>query len=312
MVRRQHSRRAPHASGLVSAALFAVLGAWAQPALLVRPAAAAPAEQKPGNPDAKGSGEADASSAPGIDISKLGDLPRKVFFRVVNREPSSCGKGHSLLYSVKHDPACKRSVYSAKYVAKLAEAGYTESEIGEELQIRYHDVVHNNIDVSRAPNKGPAEARVTLVEFVDYECPHCRMAQSLIRQVLDAYPGQVRLYFKHFPLSPHTNSRLAAEAATAAQKQGKFWPYSDKLWDNADNLTPAVLEKIAKEVGLDVARWRGDMNSDEVKARVAQDKSDGTALGVNSTPTIYLNGRKYAGRHDIEAMSDWVDEELGR
>ena len=122
----------------------------------------------------------------------------------------------------------------------------------------------------------------------------------------------MRLCFKHFPLSGHTNSRLAAEAATAAQKQGKFWPYNDKVWTNSDNLTPAVLEKIAKEVGLDVTRWRDDMNSDEVKAAVAQDKSDGTALGINSTPTIYINGRKYAGRHDIESIGDWIDEELGK
>jgi len=86
------------------------------------------------------------------------------------------------------------------------------------------------------------------------------------------------------PLSGHTNSRLAAEAATAAQKQGKFWPYSDKVWDNSDNLTPAVLEKIAKDVGLDVTRWRGDMTSDEIKAAVTKDKSDGGALGINSTP----------------------------
>jgi protein-disulfide isomerase len=197
-------------------------------------------------------------------------------------------------------------------VAKLVESGYTDSEVGDELQNRYHEVVHKNINVARAPNKGPAEARVTLVEFVDYECPHCRTAQALVRQVLDSYPREVRLCFKHFPLSGHTNSRLAAEAAMAAHKQGKFWPYNDKVWANADTLTPAVLEKIAKEVGLDVARWRDDMNSDEIKAAVAQDKSDGTALGINSTPTIYINGRKYGGRHDIESICDWIDEELGK
>lgn len=133
-----------------------------------------------------------------------------------------------------------------------------------------------------------------------------------MRQVLDTYPRQVRLCFKHFPLSSHTNARLAAEAATAAHKQGKFWPYNDKVWANADSLTPAVLEKIAKEVGLDVTRWRSDMTSDEVKAAVTQDKSEGTALGINSTPTIYINGRKYAGRHDIESIGDWIDEELGK
>jgi protein-disulfide isomerase len=279
---------------------------------LIPSALAAPADARPASPESKGAAELDTSAPPGVDIGKLDDHARKVFFRVVNREPSSCGKGHSLIYSVKHDPGCKRSLYAAKYVAKMADSGYTESEVAEELQKRYRDVVHKDIDISHAPSKGPADARVTVVEFVDYECPHCRSAQALMKQVLDTYPRQVRLCFKHFPLSGHTNSRLAAEAATSAQKQGKFWPYSDKVWENSDNLTPAVLEKIAKEVGLDVTRWRGEMNSDEIKAAVAKDKSDGGALGINSTPTIYINGRKYAGRHDIESISDWVDEELGK
>ncbi|MGA7741658.1 MAG: thioredoxin domain-containing protein [Polyangia bacterium] len=291
--------------GLASAALFAFLGAWTP---LHRPVLAT--EDKPA--DGKGSGEIDTSPPPGIDLSKLDEYERKVFFRVVNREPSSCGKGHSLIYSVKHDAGCRRSVFAVRYVAKLVDSGYTDSEIAEELQNRYREVVHKDIDISRAPNKGPADARVTLIEFVDYECPHCRTAQALMRQVLDTYPRQVRLCFKHFPLSSHTNARLAAEAATAAHKQGKFWPYNDKVWANADSLTPAVLEKIAKEVGLDVTRWRSDMTSDEVKAAVTQDKSEGTALGINSTPTIYINGRKYAGRHDIESIGDWIDEELGK
>ena len=292
-------------SSLLSTALIAALGAWAPfhgPVLA--------AEDKPA--DGKGAAEPDTSPPPGLDLSKLDEYERKVFFRVVNREPSSCGKGHSLIFSVKHDPGCRRSAYAIKYVAKLVESGYTDSEITDELQTRYHDPVYKDIDVSRAPNKGPADARVTLVEFVDYECPHCRTAQALMRQVLDTYPRQVRLCFKHFPLSGHTNSRLAAEATTAAQKQGKFWPYNDKVWDNADNLTPALLEKIAKDIGLDVARWRGDMNSDEVKAAVSRDKSDGATLGINSTPTIYINGRKYTDRHDIESISDWIDEELGK
>ena len=286
----------------------AALVALGASAPLVSPVLAA--EDKPA--DSKGMVDLDTSPPPGVDLSKLDEFERKVFFRVVNRESSSCGKGHSLIFSVKHDPGCKRSLYAIKYVAKLVDSGYTDSEISEELQNRYRDTVHKDIDISRAPNKGAAEARVTVVEFVDYECPHCRSAQALMRQVLDTYPRQVRLCFKHFPLSSHTNSRLAAEAATAAQKQGKFWPFSDKVWEHADNLTPAVLERIAKEVGLDLARWRGDMNSEEIKAAVSKDKSDGVALGINSTPTIYINGRKYAGRHDIESISDWVDEELGK
>jgi protein-disulfide isomerase len=120
------------------------------------------------------------------------------------------------------------------------------------------------------------------------------------------------VYFKHFPLSSHTNARLAAEGAVAAQKQGKFWPFNEKVWANSDNLTPAVLEKAAKEVGLEVARWRADLDSDAVKGRVQADKSEGNDLGINSTPSIYINGRKYEDPLEIASFRDWIDEELGR
>jgi protein-disulfide isomerase len=254
----------------------------------------------------------DTTLPAGFDISKLDDYERKVFFRVLNHESSACGKGHSLIHSIKQDPGCKRSLHAAKLTAKLVDSGYTESEVSEELQKRYREPVQKSIDVSRAPRRGPGDAPVTIVEFVDYECPHCREAQTFLRQVTEAYPRQVRLFFKQFPLGGHTMARTAAEAAMAAHKQGKFWPYNDKVWPKSDMLTAAVLEQIAKDVSLDVPRWRADMASDAIKNWVAQDKSDGVAMGINSTPTIYINGRRYSGRHDLESMSDWIDEELGK
>jgi protein-disulfide isomerase len=254
----------------------------------------------------------DTALPAGIDIGKLAEYERKIFFRVLNHESSACGKGHSLIHSLKQDPGCKRSLHAAKYVAKLVDSGYTESEVSEELQKRYRDPVAKSIDVSRAPRRGPGDAPVTIVEFVDYECPHCRDAQTFLQQVSEAYPRQVRLFFKQFPLGGHTMARTAAEAAMAAHKQGKFWPYNDKVWPKSDVLTAAVLEQIAKDVGLDVPRWRADMASDPIKNWVSQDKSDGVSIGINSTPSLFINGRRYTGRHDVESISDWIDEELGK
>jgi protein-disulfide isomerase len=231
---------------------------------------------------------------------------------VVNRESSACGKGHSLIYSVKHDSACRASVYAVRYVAHLVDSGFTDSEIGEKLVKRFRTPRFPRIDVSAAPVKGNASGRVTVVEFVDYECPHCKHAQTLLRQVVEEYPSDVKMVFKHFPLSAHANAKLAAEGAVAAQKQGKFWPYNEKVWANSDNLTPAVLEKAAKEIGLDVARWRADLESEAVKGRVQADKSEGNDLGINSTPSIYINGRKYDDPLEIASFRDWIDEELGR
>ncbi len=278
--------------------------AQAAPAL---PPAARQVSDKGGSPTGD-----DDSPPPGIDISKLDDFERKVFFRVINRESSACGRGQSLIYSLKHDSACRASFYAVRYVAHLVDSGFTDSEISEKLEQRFRTPRQTSIDVSAAPFKGIPTARVTVVEFVDYECPHCKHAQTLMRQVVEEYPRDVKIYFKHFPLSSHANSRLAAEGAVAAQKQGKFWPFCDKVWANSDNLTPAVLEKSAKEVGLDVARWRTDLESDAVKNRVQEDKSEGNDLGVMATPSIYINGRKYEDPLEIASFRDWIDEELGR
>jgi protein-disulfide isomerase len=266
----------------------------------------------PPTPAASGEAPADNTPPPGIDLSPLDEFERKVFFRVVNKEPSPCGKAHSLLHSIKNDPSCRKSYYAVKYVVRLVDTGYTDSEIGERLQKRFRGGPRKSIDVSDAPMKGSASARLTLVEFVDYECPHCKRVQPVMRQALDEYKSDLKLYFKHYPLGMHSNSQLAAEAAVAAQKQNKFWPYSDQIWAHAENLTPAVLEQIAKDVGLDVDRWRKDLESEEVRSKVAKDHADGMALGLSATPTIYLNGREFADGRDIDSLRDWINEELGK
>jgi thiol-disulfide isomerase/thioredoxin len=256
--------------------------------------------------------EEDRTPPPGLDISKLDDFERKVFFRIVNHEGSACGRGHSLLHSAKHDPACRASFYAVRYVAHLVDSGFTDSEISERLDRRFRTPRIQRFDLAASPRKGKESARVSIVEFVDYECPHCRHAQALLLQAVADYPNDVRVYFKHFPLTGHIGSRLAAEGAVAAHQQGKFWAFNEMVWNASDSLTPAAVEKIAKAVGLDVAVWRKEAGSEAVKARVEADKSEGLALGIAATPSIFINGRKYEDPLDIASLKDWIDEELGR
>jgi protein-disulfide isomerase len=256
----------------------------------------------------------DSTPPPGIDLSKLDELGKKTFFRVVTTEPSICGKAESLLVSAKAkgDAACRRSYNAVRYVARLADHGYTQSEIAEAIEKRYRKADVKTIDVSQAPAEGSAAAKVTLVEFADYECPHCKRLQPVLRQILDEFRGEVRLYFKHYPLPQHTNARLAAEAAVAAQKQGKFWPFQEKLWENQDSLSPADMEKFAKDIGLDMAKFRSDFDDVKTKARVQKDRDDGSTLKLQSTPALYVNGREYTDAKDTESLREWIKEELGR
>jgi len=248
----------------------------------------------------------------GIVPSKLDGFKRKVFDQVVNREASACGKGHSLRQSLKQDSDCRASFYAVRYVVHLADAGFSASEITQQLDRRFRVPRYPHIDLSQAPCKGNPSARVTIAEFVDYECPHCKLAQAMMHELLEEYPNDVRVCFKHNPWSSHVNARWAAQASVAAHKQGKFWPYSEKVWENSEHLTPAVLDSAAQAVGLDILRWRKDRASDESQARVQQDLSEGRDLGIKSTPAIFINGRKYEDAIDSASLKDWIDEELGR
>jgi protein-disulfide isomerase len=134
----------------------------------------------------------------------------------------------------------------------------------------------------------------------------------VLRQIEEEFPHDVKVYFKHYPLPQHTNARLAAEAAVAAYQQKKFWQFQDRLWDKQDELSPAEIEKIAKESGLDVSKFRQDLDSQAVKARVQQDRADGQALGLQATPTLYIDGREYTDPKDTDSIREWIKEELAR
>ncbi len=296
---------------LVVAALL-VFGCSKNKAEMPATASAAPGETEGQKGAAKGDkGADDATPLPGVDLTKLDEFERKVFFRIVNKETSACGKGHSLSVSVRTEKGCRKSLYAARYVARLVDGGFTDSEIGESIEKRFRRE-RQSLNLADAPVKGNPSAPVTLVEFVDYECPHCKKVQPVLRGLLDEYKDELKVVFKHYPLGNHTNARQAAEGAVAANLQGKFWAYNDKLWANSENLTPALLEQLAKETGLDVAKWRTDAESEDIKAKVERDKREGQALGIDHTPTIYINGREYTDPREPDALKDWINEELNR
>ena len=247
-----------------------------------------------------------------IDLGKLDEAKRKVFDQVVEHEPSACGKGHSLIDSLKRDPACRASFYAVRYIARLAETGAPAAEIGEKLEQRFRTPRVPYIDVSQAPSKGDPKGRVAVVEFADYTCGHCKEAQALLPTLLANYPKDVTFYFKHYPLGGSVGGLNAAIGAVGAQKQGKFWEFSDKVWENSERLSPAVLEGIAKEVGLAFDRWYADLGSEEIRGHVLRDRTEARTLEIRRTPAFFINGRKFTDEVDVPSLQDWIDEELGR
>ena len=246
------------------------------------------------------------------DLRRLDESARKIFEQVVQSEPSACGKGHSLLESAKRDDSCRASRYAVRYVARLAGAGFSASEIAERLEKRFRAPRISYIDLSEAPSKGATKGRVTVVEFADYTCDHCKQAQALIPTLLAEYPKDVTLYFKHFPLGGSTGGLNAALGAVGAQRQGKFWQFSDKVWEHSPQLTPFLLESIAMEIGLDYSRWYADLTLDEVRSHVLRDRTEARTLEIQRTPAFFINGRRFCDEVDLPNLRDWIDEELGR
>jgi protein-disulfide isomerase len=147
--------------------------------------------------------------------------------------------------------------------------------------------------------KGPEDAPVTIVEFSDLECPACRVAQPLVDQIVAEYPEQVRLVFRHFPLdSIHLNARLAAQSAEVAAQYGQFWEYQDLLFNSQsewEEITSRdelkeLFSQYAEQLEIDKTEFASKIDSQQVVDAVQADVASALQLGVNATPTFYVNG----------------------
>jgi Na+/H+ antiporter NhaA len=160
-----------------------------------------------------------------------------------------------------------------------------------------------DVDPERDHFRGPADAPVTVVEYGDFECPYCGMAEPVVRELIREF-GDVRYVWRHLPLSDvHPHAQLAAEAAEAAAGQGAFWELHDLLLDHQDALEPDDLIGYAERLGLDVERFATDLSYHVGAARVADDIDSADLSGVSGTPTFFVNGRRHYGAYDIDALS---------
>ena len=160
------------------------------------------------------------------------------------------------------------------------------------------------------PSRGPADAKVTIVEFSDFQCPYCGAAFSTVEQLMQQYAGKVKLVFRQFPLPMHPQAAKAAEASLCAADQGKFWEYHDLLFKNQKKLEVADLKAHAASAGLDTAKFAQCLDSGAKKKQVDQDMEAGQAAGVNGTPAFFINGVFVNGAVPIEEFRKVVDPEL--
>ncbi len=160
------------------------------------------------------------------------------------------------------------------------------------------------------PSKGPDDAKITIVEFSDFECPYCSKAEEAVKQVMDSYAGKVKLVFRHFPLNFHPNAQKAAEASACADDQGKFWALHEAMFANQRALGVDQLKGYAEKAGLDMTKFNQCLDTGAKAELVKKDMQDGSKVGVNGTPAFFINGIPLSGAVPFEQFKEVIDQEL--
>jgi Na+/H+ antiporter NhaA len=162
------------------------------------------------------------------------------------------------------------------------------------------------VDPDRDHIRGPEESMVTMVEYGDFECPYCGMAEPVVRELLRDY-GEIRYVWRHLPLTDvHPNAQMAAEAAEAAARQGAFWEMHDLLLDHQDALHPRDLVRYADSLGLDTEKFIADLHKHAGRGHVEEDLESADLSNVSGTPTFFVNGKRHYGAYDIETLKKAV------
>jgi protein-disulfide isomerase len=163
------------------------------------------------------------------------------------------------------------------------------------------------------PSEGKADAPVTLVEYSDFQCPFCLRVMPTLKQIRAKYGDKVRVVWKDFPLTQiHPQAFVAAQAGNCAREQGKFWELHDKMFGNQSALQAEALKRYAAEAGIDSTKFNQCLDTSKYEARVQDAIRAGGRLGIQSTPTVYVNGRMINGAQPIEVFQAVIDEELAR
>lgn len=257
---------------------------------------------------------------PGVDMAGLTSAQKVTVQKLLAERDCSCGCGMKVAECRVKDPGCGFSKGLAKVIVDAIRGGKDGKEalaLADASSFAHPPQSDGRllsdpvkIRTEGSPQTGSAMAPVRLVEFSDFQCPYCILATPEIHRILKAYPAQVSLVFKQYPLDIHSQAALAAAAALAAQRQGKFWEMHDALFDLKGRLSRDAIFSIATKIGLDMTKFEADLKSPEVQKTMVQDIQDGDDAGVNGTPTLFVNGKRYNANLTLDALKPVLDAEL--
>jgi len=266
---------------------------------------------------------ADAPSAmrygQSLPFAILEGAERKRFVALATAELCPCDGQVSSLDDCLQKPetACSLAVESGQVMMRAIKEKASDAQITDKVQqgVANARKVHT-FALDGRPSEGSATAAVTLVEFFDFECPHCKLMAEIVAKVSASHKAELRVVHKQFPLASHRNSPRASVAALAAHKQGRYWEFHDALFANQSELSmsedpTALFEKYAKEAGLNLTKFNADLNDPALAKMVADDRAEGELAGIDATPTLYLNGVKLTDAHTEEDLIRMIEAKLG-
>ncbi len=251
------------------------------------------------------------AEVPGFDFGRLSAPAKKELFSVLTDEFDYCGRPLTLLASLKKGDACKHTKRLVGHAAYMATEGAAATEIIVQLS-KYNQGFNKaraSFKVDERQCLGAKDAKVTLVEFSDFECPHCAAARPILEEYVKTRP-QVRLCMMPYPLPQHANAMFAGQAAYFARDAGKFWAMHDALFENQLALSEDFIKKLLVKQGLDLKGFEKAVASKKYVEELEASKEAGKKAGIEATPSIYVNGRKYPLNLNADSLSLAVDDEI--
>jgi protein-disulfide isomerase len=256
-----------------------------------------------------------ATDLPGVDWHNISGARKDAALKFIREEQCTCGCTMMIAECRMKDPGC---TYSKK-LASVSMKGFAEGKNATAVRADVKKAAAEpppvfeepvKISLTGDPQKGPDNAKVTIVEFSDFQCPFCSKAVAEANSIVREFPKDVRLVFKQFPLDSHADAEFGAEASLAAQAQGKFWQMHDLMYAGFPDLSRRTVFNYAKQLGLDIKQFTADMDSHKYKARVHMEEQEGEAANVGGTPTFFVNGKKYNGIFDLTTVAPLIKKEL--
>jgi protein-disulfide isomerase len=239
-----------------------------------------------------------------IDVASLDATQRAAFDRILAEEvcPCDCPRtfGQCLLPGTRCRPATILGQHLANTIAEGAPAGELAEAVARELSSGFL-ATPKKPAVDGYATKGAKKPKVTIVEYADFECGHCKAASAVLGELVKKHPD-VQVVFKHMPLSFHVMAKKAAIAAEAAGRQGKFWPMHDAIFATQEFLTDELLLGHAKAIGLDLDRFKKDIEDPALARKVEDARAEAVGYGFSATPSFLVDGRPYHLFRSVEGF----------